>query len=112
MRAAQEKGEWMRAPVGMLSGKSVAVVGYGDIGRAVATRSRAMGMRVVGLRRDPSKSEADVSSKVVDAVLPLTKDELRRVVAEADFVVLALPHTPETEGLFSGRVFSENKSPC
>ena len=110
MRAAQEKGEWMRAPVGMLSGKSV-VVGYGDIGRAVATRSRAMGMRVVGLRRDPSKSESDVRGKLLDAVAPLTRDELRRRVAEADFVVLALPHTAETEGLFSREIIFHAMKP-
>jgi phosphoglycerate dehydrogenase-like enzyme len=70
-----------------------------------------MGMRVVGLRRDPSKSEADVESKVVDAVFGLTKDELRRVVKEADFVVLALPHTPATEGLFSRDVIHDAMKP-
>ena len=101
----------MRAPVGMLSGKSVAIIGYGDIGRAVATRSRAMGMRVVGLRRDPSKSEADVRGKVLDAIKALSGDELRRVVAEADFVVLALPHTAETEGLFSREIIFESMKP-
>jgi phosphoglycerate dehydrogenase-like enzyme len=111
MRAAQANGEWMRAPVGMLSGKSVAIIGYGDIGRAVATRSRAMGMRVVGLRRDPSKSEADVRGKVLDAIEALSGDELRRVVAEADFVVLALPHTAETEGLFSREIIFESMKP-
>ena len=111
MRAAQEKGEWMRAPVGMLSGKSVVVVGYGDIGRAVATRSRAMGMRVVGLRRDPSKSESDVRGKLLDAVAPLTGEELHRRVAEADFVVLALPHTAETAGMFSRDVIFDAMKP-
>ena len=53
-----------------------------------------MGMRVVALRRDPRKF-APADERVVDEMLPLT--DLRRAMEEGDFVVLALPHTPQTE---------------
>ena len=94
MRAAQAEGRWMRAPVGMLQGKTVTIVGYGDIGRAVAIRAKAMGMRVVAMRRDPSRNDGDPN---VDETLPLTK--LHDAMSAGDFVVLSLPHTPETEGM-------------
>eukprot|EP00982_Pelagococcus_subviridis_P004077 29049-Pelagococcus_subviridis.AAC.7 len=58
MRASQAKGEWMRDTVGMLQGKTMSIVGYGDIGRACAVRAKAFGMKVVALRRDPSKARS------------------------------------------------------
>ena len=94
MRKSQAAGRWMRDTVGMLKGKTMSIVGYGDIGRACAERAKAFGMRVVALRRDPNKF-APGDARVVDEMLPLT--ELRRAMEEGDFVVLALPHTPQTE---------------
>jgi 3-hydroxyisobutyrate dehydrogenase-like beta-hydroxyacid dehydrogenase len=78
--------------VGMLQGKTISVVGYGDIGRACAQRAKALGMRVVALRRNPQRSLGD---ECVDELLPLT--ELHSAMAKGDFVVLSLPHTPQTE---------------
>ena len=53
MRRSQAAGKWMRDTVGMLQGKTMSIVGYGDIGRACAVRAKALGMRVVALRRNP-----------------------------------------------------------
>jgi phosphoglycerate dehydrogenase-like enzyme len=104
MRKSQAAGEWMRDTVGMLKGKTMSVVGYGDIGKACAIRAKAMGMRVVALRRDPRKSEGDV---FVDEMLPLT--ELRRAMEQGDFIVLALPHTPSTEKMIDSAAIGAMK---
>jgi phosphoglycerate dehydrogenase-like enzyme len=104
MRKSQAAGEWMRDTVGMLKGKTMSIVGYGDIGKACAIRAKAMGMRVVALRRDPRKSEGDV---FVDEMLPLT--ELRRAMEQGDFIVLALPHTPSTEKMIDSAAIGAMK---
>lgn len=104
MRRAQAEGRWMRDTVGMLQGKTMAIVGYGDIGKACASRAKALGMRVVALRRRPQRSEGD---EHVDELLPLT--DLHRAMAEGDFVVLALPHTPQTEGLIDAAAIARMK---
>jgi phosphoglycerate dehydrogenase-like enzyme len=69
-----------------LDGKTVAVVGYGDIGREVERLAGALGARTIGLTRTPRA-----------AARPL--DELDAVLAEADFAVVALPLRPETRAL-------------
>jgi phosphoglycerate dehydrogenase-like enzyme len=90
----------------MLKGKTMSIVGYGDIGRACAERAKAMGMRVVALRRDPRKF-APGDERVVDEMLPLT--DLRRAMGVGDFVVLALPHTPSTDKMIDASAFAAMK---
>ena len=106
MRKSQAAGRWMRDTVGMLRGKTMSIVGYGDIGRACAERAKAMGMRVVALRRDPRKF-APGDERVVDEMLPLT--DLRRAMGEGDFVVLALPHTTSTDKMIDASALAALK---
>ena len=47
----QEAGGWEQFDIAEISGQTVGIVGYGDIGRAVATRVRAMGMQVLAVKR-------------------------------------------------------------
>lgn len=94
-REAQVKGIWDRHPMGELDGKTVCVVGLGNIGREVARRAECFGMRVVGTRR----SAAAVSN--VERVVP--PDLLAEILPLADYVVLTLPISPETEGMFGAR---------
>ena len=47
----QEAGVWEPFDIAEVAGQTVGIVGYGDIGRAVATRVRAMGMRVLAVKR-------------------------------------------------------------
>jgi phosphoglycerate dehydrogenase-like enzyme len=75
-----------------LHGKTVAIVGLGRIGRAVAARAAAFGARALAANRTPREPSAGV-----EAVVGL--DRLRDVLGEADFVVLACALTPETTGL-------------
>ena len=87
---------WDHYPLRELAGQTLLVVGLGGIGRAVARRARSMGMRVVGVHRnaDPSSTDPDVDEVRGTADLP-------DLVAGADAVVLSLPETDATQGLFS-----------
>ena len=85
-----------------LEGQTVLVVGLGGIGTEVARRAAALGMRVTATRRSSHEGPA-----FVDYVgLP---DELDKLAAGADFVVNALPLTPETEGVFDKAFFAAVK---
>jgi phosphoglycerate dehydrogenase-like enzyme len=77
-----------------LGGKTLVVVGLGQIGGRVAELARAFEMRVVGLRRDPA------AGGPADEVRPMR--DLQSVLPEADYVVLSCPLTPETENLIDG----------
>lgn len=95
-RRQQREGVWQRFVGGELEGATLAVVGLGAIGREVARLARAVGMRVTGTKRTlDGASAADLG---VDAVHPW--DDRTRLVADADYVCLVLPHTRETAGAF------------
>lgn len=83
-------------------GKTLLVVGLGGIGTEVARRGAALGMRVTGTRRS-----SRVGPDFVDYVG--LSDELFELVAEADFIVNALPLTAATEGLFDAKFFAAAK---
>ena len=95
MLASQAAARWEPFEVDEIAGRSVGILGFGDIGRAVAERAKAMGMRVLAMRRD--KSASPEGPFVDESFLPERRLEL---IARADYVVLALPATPETRGLF------------
>jgi len=74
-----------------LQGKTLAVVGLGNIGTNIARLARAFGMRVVGCKRTPTPCP------FADRVYPNT--ELVAMLAEADHVAIAAPLTPTTDGM-------------
>jgi phosphoglycerate dehydrogenase-like enzyme len=76
-----------------LPGKTALVVGVGAIGAHFATLASALGVRVVGMRRDPSRAASGVERMV-------GPDALRSELPRADFVVITVPLTPETRGMF------------
>lgn len=81
-----------------LYGKTLLIIGLGQIGRAVATRAAAFGMHVVGSRR----SAAPVPG-VGHVIGP---DEWRRWLGDADYVVIAAPLTRQTRGMFGHQEFA------
>jgi HAD superfamily hydrolase (TIGR01509 family) len=89
---AQREKEWKLRPVRELSGATMAIVGFGRIGSAVARAAKAFGMRVLATRRRIAEP-----SPGADRVYP--REELRAMLAEADVVVLAVEGTPETAGM-------------
>ena len=76
---------------GELFGKTIGILGYGHIGREVALRARAFGMRVVCCTRRPTPDD------VADEVLGM--DRLPDLLGNSDFVIVALPLTDGTRGL-------------
>ena len=87
--------DWTSGGTTLLRGKTVAIIGLGSIGSAMAEMYSLMGMRVLGLRRTASPGQQP--PQFVDALYPLT--DLHTVLALADFVVLAMPETPESAGM-------------
>jgi phosphoglycerate dehydrogenase-like enzyme len=79
----------------------VGIVGYGDIGRAVATRVRAMGMRVLALKRHGAPVYS-VDPLVDRIYYPAERCEM---IALCDYVVVAAPLTAETRGMIGEAEF-------
>jgi len=94
--AQQAAAAWSPFDMERLEGRTVGIVGYGDIGRAVAARLRPLGAHVLALRRRPERSSED--PLVRETVPP---ERLRDLLARSDDVVVTLPLTPSTRGLVS-----------
>lgn len=90
---------WQRYCGRTLRGATAAVIGMGTIGREVARCCRFMGMRVLATRR--RAETVDDLQGLVDRLVPVSA--LTTILPEADFVVLAVPHTPQTERLIGAR---------
>lgn len=84
-----------------IAGKVLGIMGLGQIGKPLAVRAAAFGMRVVGTKRTPEPVPH------VDLVLP--PDRIGDLLQEADYVVALLPLTPETKGRMGEREFRSMK---
>jgi phosphoglycerate dehydrogenase-like enzyme len=95
MQAAFGPADWpaqyrQRTPHGEIAGKKLGVIGYGRIGRAIATRAAAFGVRVVAV-------DDFAPPDGVAEVLPTVR--LGELLSGSDYVVVSCPLTPETTGL-------------
>jgi phosphoglycerate dehydrogenase-like enzyme len=81
---------------------TLGIVGLGHIGREVARRARAFGMRVRAV--DPVQDSAPDG---VESLGPV--EVLPELLGWSDFVVIAAPHTPQTEKLFRRAAFRQMK---
>ncbi len=98
-RDAQQARRWdavpqeREAPVfGELAGATVGLVGFGHVGRGIARMARAMGMRVIAVRRHPARDPAPADEQ-------WGIERLHELLSVSDWVVLCAPHTPATGGM-------------
>ncbi len=91
----QRRHLWERFCGEELEGRTLAIVGAGEVGRRVASVGRGFGMRVVALASPGSRRSA--AELGVDVLYP--NDALHEMLAETDALVLSVPHTPETDRL-------------
>jgi glyoxylate/hydroxypyruvate reductase A len=98
-RGAQRERRWIEDVLpGRLRGKTLTLVGVGDIGREIARVARAVGMHVIGVSR---------SGQRVPAVERVYRPgHLARALAAADFVVVVVPLTRQTRGLLDARALA------
>jgi phosphoglycerate dehydrogenase-like enzyme len=92
--AQQRRSEWKQFYVEEIAGRTLGVVGYGEIGRAAAAKAHALGMRIAALRRRPELSAQDPLRPKL-----YSRDQLRQMMADCDYIVAAAPLTPETRGM-------------
>lgn len=82
------------------------IIGYGDIGRAVAKLATVYGMRVIALRRHPYLSKDD---PYCDVVYGRDKQSLNQLMSESDYIVCSTPSTVETRGMVNEIAFEHVK---
>jgi D-3-phosphoglycerate dehydrogenase len=99
--AGVRKGEWPKPRGISLSGKSVALIGFGDIGKATAKRLLAAEMSVIAY--DPVANESPDMADVQRAKWP-------ERLEEADFIVITCSLTPSSHYMVNTEVFNKVKS--
>ena len=88
----------MQNPLGSLDGKTLGLIGIGQIGGRVAKLARAFGMKVIAQRRSTAAAPDGIEIVPLDTLL-----------ARADHIVVAAPLTPETTGLLDAAAFAKAK---
>ena len=98
----QVKHRWARPAedaIFELAGKTMVLIGVGGIGAHTAKLATSFGMTVIGVRRNSARSVEGISQM-------LGPDRLHQALPQADFVILTLPLTPETEGMIGQPEFA------
>ncbi|SIT48449.1 putative D-isomer specific 2-hydroxyacid dehydrogenase NAD-binding protein [Paraburkholderia ribeironis] len=103
----KERRSWDRqlmACMGSLQGRTMVVIGFGSIGKAIAHRARAFGMKVVAVMRTPKPSE--LADHVYES------SELHSALRLADVAVIAVPAHPDTVNLINEQTLRECRRGC
>jgi phosphoglycerate dehydrogenase-like enzyme len=91
-----------RVPFGQLEGGTLGIVGFGAVGRALAERARALGMRVLVVRRRPQEPPAPADAQ-------WGRERLGELLERSDWVVLAAASTAETRHLIGAAELARMK---
>lgn len=94
----QKQSKWTRRLATPLNGQTLGILGLGAIGQEVARLAAALGMKVVGTKRNPTPVPG------VTEVLP--PERTSEVLARSDFVLLLLPATPQTENFINAETLA------
>lgn len=88
-----------------LKNKTIGIIGFGEIGKSIAQKAKAFDMKVIATRRLQKKIE---NKKIVDELIPLS--ELTYLLKNSDYIVVACPLTPLTNGMISKAELGKMKS--
>lgn len=99
--AAAHKGDWQKSAAGAheVRGKTLGIIGYGNIGSQLAELAEAMGMRVVFFDPTDKLNRGNVQPR----------ESLNAMLAEADAVSIHVPETPQTRGMLGAEEFRAMK---
>jgi D-3-phosphoglycerate dehydrogenase len=101
--STMKQGLWIKKQLeGIeLTGKTLGIVGMGNIGTALAARAKGLGMSVIG--SDTLVPAEEIRKRGAEPV------SLAELFAKADFISFHLPLTPESKGMVNGQVFAQMK---
>jgi phosphoglycerate dehydrogenase-like enzyme len=102
LQSEQKAHSWVRMCGEEVAGRHMIIIGAGDLARGCARLARAFDMRVTAIARDPAKSRAH--NDLFDAVVPVSA--MHAALAQADAVVVTVPHTAATENLVDAAAFA------
>lgn len=97
----QRRHRWQRFVGEETCGRTVSIIGIGAIGQTIASRCKAFGMYVIGVKRQVTKIPN------VDEVMPV--ERLDDALERADIVIVTLPASAQTEKLINADRFSKMK---
>ncbi len=93
IQEAQRQRAWRKLNVYELAGRTLVVLGMGDVGLTLAGKARGLGLRVIGVRR---REEGAIPAEVDEA---FGLSQLGEALAQADYLVMALPLTEASRHL-------------
>ncbi|MEP3275589.1 MAG: D-2-hydroxyacid dehydrogenase [Stappiaceae bacterium] len=108
LQAEQVNHRWQRYCGESLVGKTVAIIGAGEVGHRVAARCKDFGMNIAAMSRSLTKTGGERLG--YDRVF--RREDMADVFAESDVVVLCIPHTPETEKIIDRTLLKAMKPGC
>jgi len=97
--ASMAAGEWKKKALEgtEIAGKTLGLIGLGNIGQAVARRAAALGMNVLFYRRTPTQ-------------VPFAKQvSLDQVLTQSDYISLHVPKTADTANILNAEAFAKTK---
>ncbi len=116
----QDRNEWVgwldQPKLQRLFGSTIGIIGYGRLGRAVASIARGFNMRIIVLKRDPAKLKhddyhdgtcCDIEGLIPDEIVG--PDGMSYLLRNSDHVVMTLPLTGSTIGSFGRKEFKVMK---
>jgi len=102
--AQQADRRWEQFEPALLAGKTAGVIGLGSIGREIARRCAAFGMRVIGANRS--------GSPVAEVEQTYAISDIDQFLPECDFLITVVPHTAESAGLLNAERLALLKPTC
>jgi D-3-phosphoglycerate dehydrogenase / 2-oxoglutarate reductase len=101
--STMKQGQWIKKQLeGIeLNGKTLGIIGMGNIGSILAQRAAALGMKVIGY--DTLVTPLEINKRGAESV------SLPELYVKADFISFHLPLTPESKGMVNGQAFAQMK---